>query len=138
MRESFENKSTPFLFPNIEREAGEFERVAKSFGLETSTLMSQATKGELVDLDDETWQRLENTDSNQLEAGDWKKVEEYSAHVNRDWAGLRDKIISGEAIDAPIIMKFGERYHLVSGNTRLMITKAIGIKPHVLIFRAEI
>jgi len=33
----------------------------------------------------------------------------------------------------PMILKFGDRYHLVAGNTRLCTAAAMGMKPQVLI-----
>jgi len=45
---------------------------------------------------------------------------------------LAKKLIRGE-YDRPLILKFGDRYHLVAGNTRLSTAAALGIIPIVLI-----
>jgi hypothetical protein len=45
---------------------------------------------------------------------------------------LAKKLIRGE-YDRPLILKFGDRYHLVAGNTRLSTAAALGITPIVLI-----
>ncbi len=139
MKESFAEVATPFKYPNIQREEGEFERVGATFGVETSVLMFQAQKGELVTLSENIWRNLENTDSNRFERGDWEAVAEHAkAHdVGRDWEDLKSKLETGKQLDAPIIMKFGERYHLVSGNTRLMVARAKGIRPTVLLFQTD-
>jgi hypothetical protein len=142
MKESFENRDTEyFKYPNIEKEEGEFDRVAVEFGIETSVLTFQAHNGELVQLTEDILNRLENTDANTFEVGDWDAVHDHSnpdgVH-KRDWESLKVKMDKGEVLDAPIIMKFGDRYHLVSGNTRLMVSRAKGVYPKVLIFEVDI
>ena len=41
------------------------------------------------------------------------------------------------SLDAPIVMKIGDLYHLVAGNTRRMVAKAAGVTPRVLLFSVE-
>lgn len=142
MKESLESsRKEYFKYPNIEKEEGEFDRVAEEFGIETSVLMFQARNGELVQLDKDLLNKLENTDANTFEVGDWSAVQDHSnpdgVH-KRDWEEIKRKMESGEVLDAPIIMKFGNRYHLVSGNTRLMVSKAKGIYPKVLMFEVDV
>jgi len=142
MKEIFEtDTSDNFKYPDIENEKVEFDRVAQTFGIETSVLMFEAHTGELVQLTDDVWNKLENTDANSFEVGDWEAVHDHSnpnGQKKRDWEELRDKISKGTVLDAPIIMKFGDRYHLVSGNTRLMVSRAKGIQPKVLLFEVDI
>jgi hypothetical protein len=45
---------------------------------------------------------------------------------------LKDSILSGE-YRPPLILKFGDRYHLVAGNTRLCTAAAMGETPKVII-----
>ena len=134
MKESFEAASQAFVYPDIMKEAGEFERVALTFSIDTSVLLFQAKDGEMTSLDEDMWQKLENTDSNRFESGDWDKVAEYATMAERDWQSIHN---STSGIDAPIIMKFGDRYHLVAGNTRLMVARARGINPKVLLFSID-
>jgi ParB-like chromosome segregation protein Spo0J len=134
-------KSEYFQFPDIEKEDGEFGRVAETFGLEPSLLMREARKGEMIRLTEELLSQLENADANTFQAGDWKAVHNYSnpdGVYKRDWETLKNKIEEGVVLDAPIVMKFCDRYHLVAGNTRLMIARAKGIEPNVLVFEVEI
>jgi hypothetical protein len=142
MKEGYETGGKEqFKYPNIMKEEGEFERVAQTFGIEASVLMFQAQNGELVQLDNDVWDKLENTDANSFEAGDWEAVHDHSnpdGEKKRDWEDLKNKLDDGAVLNAPIIMKFGERYHLVSGNTRLMVARAKGISPKVLIFEVDI
>ena len=140
MIERAEKSTEHFKYPDIESETGEFERVADAFGIDSSVLMFLAHDGQLVSLDLELWSKLENTDSNSFEAGDWSTVHSHSnpdGEQKRDWENLRDKVEGGKVLDAPIIMKYGNRYHLVSGNTRLMVARAKGIVPKVLIFEID-
>lgn len=140
MSESIETPKEQFKFPNIEAERGEFERVAEKFGVECDTLMFLAEEeGRLVTLGDEVWVGLfglDNTSSKSIGFGDWVGVEHALREdgVERNWKELREKMKNGEVLDAPIIMKIGGLYHLVSGNTRLMVARALGMTPKVLIF----
>lgn len=141
MNESPETNKEAFKYPDLEKERGEFDRVADTFGIDSSVLMFQAQDGELAQLSEDIWGKLENTDSNSFEAGDWDAVHDHSnpdGEHTRDWESLRVKLESGTVLDAPIIMKFGDRYHLVSGNTRLMVARAKGLVPKVLIFEIDI
>jgi hypothetical protein len=45
---------------------------------------------------------------------------------------LKKALLSGD-YKRPLILKFGDRYHLVAGNTRLCTAAALGIKPQVII-----
>jgi len=102
-----------FKYPDIIKEEGEFNRVAETFGIEASVLMFQAQSGELTELKSDVLDNLENTDANTFEVGDWEAVHNHSnpnGEKKRDWEELRDKIDSGTVLDAPIIMKFGDRY----------------------------
>lgn len=55
----------------------------------------------------------------------------------RDWQLLKSKIENGESLDAPIICQKGDRLHLVSGNTRLIVTRALGMLPQVLLVNID-
>lgn len=137
MKESLEKSSNLFKYPDIATEQGEFERVSKEFGIDTSVLEYLAQNGELVELREDIWQILENTDSSDISPGDFEKVAELSAQVNRDWEAIHKGLLSAKEIEAPIIMKHEGRYHLVSGNTRLMVVRAMGLTPTVLLFETE-
>lgn len=127
-----------FKTPDIYSEYGEFDRVGKEFGFDGSVLMHLAKEnGKMNALNDEMWSRLENTDSCDIEEGDWETVESKSKEASRDFLVSKNKIEDGELLDAPIIVKIGGTLHLVSGNTRLMVAKALGIKPQVYLFEVD-
>lgn len=96
--------------------------------------MFLARDGHMVPLTDDIWQRLENTDSNRFEAGDWKTVERFANSVQRNWLDLKKKLQACHSLDAPLVMYINGKYHLISGNTRLMVARAAGITPNVLLF----
>jgi hypothetical protein len=137
MIESSESRSEQFRFPDINAEQGEFERTGKAYGLDHIELMRQAeTMGRLMELSEEVWSRLGNTDSFDIGESGWNTVRQHSdsQEVKRDWESLKNLLVRGDAVDAPIIMKRRGEYHLVSGNTRLMVARALGMRPHVLLF----
>jgi len=81
----------------------------------------------------EVWGKLENTESNQIKKGEMDKVKELAKRYRKsNPIKLAKKLIRGE-YDRPLILKFGDRYHLVAGNTRLSTAAALGIRPVVLI-----
>ncbi len=127
-----------FKTPDIYAEFGEFDRVGKEFGFDGSVLMHLAKEnGKMMDLTNEAWSVLENTDSYDIESGDWETVEFKSKEADRDFMVPKNKIEGGELLDAPIIVKIGDTLHLVSGNTRLMVAKAFDIKPQVYLFEVD-
>lgn len=135
MFEGIESAPKHFVLPDIDKEKSEFDRVAIKYGLDSETLQFLASEeGSSQDLSNEIWEKLDNTDSNLIKEGDWNAVQEYSNSANRDWLDLKQKIEKGVQVDAPIIIKYGKEYHLVTGNTRLMVARALGIVPQVLIF----
>ena len=141
-----ENKEVKkqFVFPNIESEMGEIERVAATFSSEDQgafigRFIEKAKIASLSPLSEEIWSKLENTDSFGILAGDWNEVEYHAKAepVLRDWQGLRAKIEDGKPMDAPIIARLKDTLHLVSGNTRLMVSRAARIRPEVLIVNMD-
>ncbi len=129
-----------YVYPAIDSEMGEIERVADTFEKERKDgfvhdFLENAKKTELTNLDEKTWSILDNTESYEIKAGDWDKVKKYSEtkKIKRDWEKLRKNIENNVSLDAPMIVKMGNVFHLVSGNTRLMVSRALGVTPKVLI-----
>lgn len=86
-----------------------------------------------VKIPDDVWNKLENTECNQIQKGDMKKVIALAKKYNKqDPRELRKALKSGD-YKRPLILKFGDRFHLVAGNTRLCTAAAMGVKPQVLI-----
>ena len=134
-------KPVNFVFPDIKKEEGEIERVAETvFGGADPTRFfeefeKRARKTQLSSLTQTEWAELENTGWHFITLGDWDKVAELSAECepNRDWQDLRNKMQSRKELDAPIVVRKGNLLHKVGGNTRLMVAKALGVNPKVLV-----
>lgn len=62
-----------------------------------------------------------------------KKVIEIAKKYNKTSPSILKKSLLKDDYDRPLIIKFGDRYHLVAGNTRLCTAAALGMKPQVLI-----
>ena len=86
-----------------------------------------------VILSDDVWKKLENTESNQIKKGEMKKVEELAKKYSKTPPSILKKALLKNEYNRPLIIKFGDRYHLVAGNTRLSTAAALGFRPDVLI-----
>lgn len=130
--------------PSLEREFGEIDRTAKEFSQADKDLYNkimwafknQFDSARLEILTDDIWSVLENTDSfHELSYGDEKKLSEIAEINKRPWKKKFSDIKTGASMAAPIIFKMNGRYHKVSGNTRLMIARVLGIWPKVIFIR---
>ncbi len=133
-----------FVFPDIEKERGEIERVAQKYNPQNPEVFvrnfyEKAQQASLVDLTEEMWSILDNTDSFDISGSGWKEIAGHINHTNqetgsiRDWEDLKRKMEQGQALDAPIVLKYSDDLHLVSGNTRLMVARALTKIPQVLL-----
>ncbi len=132
-------KRSIFFSPSIlKEELGEIERTAKIFKSEDAKgfmkkFIERAEKGNLVDLTEDIWAKLENTDSYDIPVGGFEVVQHNAEQVGREWKSKKKALENEVLMPAPIVLKFGERYHKVAGNTRLMLARAMGGTPKVLI-----
>jgi hypothetical protein len=139
-----------FIAPTIAEEKGEIKRVSiELFGnpdaQETENFFlcfsAVARTAQLVELSEDMWKQLENTDSYNISLDDWSLVEKRAAlgHSDqpRDWQLLKIQFEQGASIEAPIVLKTNSILHLVSGNTRLMVARALGITPKVLLVKFD-
>ncbi len=86
-----------------------------------------------VSIPKDVWEKLENTESNTFRKGEIKKVVDMANKYDKTNPLELKKILKRGDYRRPMILKFGDRYHLVSGNTRLWTAAAMGIVPQVLI-----
>jgi len=125
-------KDTSWHKPDINEEIGEVERTADDLGVDKKKLVSAAKRGELETLDDKTWSRMENTDSYDTDTIEKaaKLAEEYDRDIRSVVKGM------GGKLPAPIVLiRKGKAPYLIGGNTRLMTSRAFGVKPKVLMVR---
>lgn len=134
------NENNLFIYPVVEKEVGEIERVAKEFDLKksfVSDFIERSRNSQIVELSENDWEKLENTDSFTIAPSDWDAVAKVAVDGHpdhpRDWKGYKLRMEKFLTMDAPIIVRIGETLHLVSGNTRLMVARALKINPKVLI-----
>ena len=119
-----------WIVPSLEGEMGEFERAAREYGLQVHELILLFRNGALMDLDDETWSKLENTDS--WNTVSFRIVMEIAAKHERNARPIFDALLAHTPIQAPIVLGLADgRTVLVSGNTRLMVYRALGVRPQV-------
>jgi hypothetical protein len=91
------------------------------------------TKAKEIVIPKNVWLKLENTESNQVKKGEMKKVAAIAKKYNKTSPLELKKALLDNEYNPPLILKFGDRYHLVAGNTRLCTAAALGIKPRVII-----
>lgn len=86
-----------------------------------------------INLPTKVLMNLENTECNTIKKGEIKKVIALAKKYNKQNPLELKKALESGDYKRPLILKFGDRYHLVAGNTRLCTAMAMGIKPKVLI-----
>jgi hypothetical protein len=125
--------------PDIKGEMDEFQRASQDLRRKEKIDISveelvRAFKGlKEQTLIDDVWLKLENTESNNIEVGDMngvRKIAKKYKKTNPD--ELVGAIKSGE-YERPLILKMGDRYILIAGNTRLCTAAAMGVNPKVFI-----
>jgi len=115
----------------VEREENEIERTGEEFNVPLEDLKFAFIAGKMVILSEDIWAKLENSDSWEVKTIDdaIKLADEY----NKNWRPTYEAIKAGKDIDPPMVLNYADtHYYLVSGNTRLMFYKALGITPKVL------
>ena len=125
--------------PDIEGEMDEFQRISQDLrrdekidiSVEELVRAFEGLKEET--LTDDVWPKLENTESNEIEKGDIEAVNDIAKMYKKtNPKKLIGAIKSGE-YNRPLILKMGERYILIAGNTRLCTAAAMGVNPKVFI-----
>lgn len=123
----------------LEREMDEIERAVQDLsrdeGMDISVedVISAFRNGQELKIPDEVWSKLENTESNLINKGEMYKVKKLAKRYGKsNPINLAKKLIIGN-YQRPLILKFGDRYHLVAGNTRLSTAAALGMRPIVII-----
>ncbi len=91
------------------------------------------TKAKEIIIPKDVWLKLENTESTQVKKGEMKKVVDIAKKYNKTSPLKLKKALVKDEYNPPLILKFGDRYHLVAGNTRLCTAAALGMRPKVII-----
>ena len=125
--------------PDLENEMGELQRVVQvlsrdeDINVSVNDLVNSFKKSKEVTLTDDIWGNLENTESNEIEKGDMDSVMNIAKMYKKTNPKKLSQSIKSGDYKRPLILKFGDRYHLVAGNTRLCTAAAMGVNPKVFI-----
>jgi hypothetical protein len=120
-------------------EMDEFQRAAQDLnrdeGMNVSVdeLISAFARAHEQTLTPDIWSELENTESNEIKKGEFNKVIQLANKYGKSNPSELKRALKSGDYRRPLIVKFGNRYHLVAGNTRLCTAASMGIKPQVLI-----
>ena len=123
----------------IDDEIEEIERtvedLSRNYGVDTSVkdIVKAFRNGVEIEIPYEVWSKLENTHSNEIKVGEMDKVRKIAKEFNKTNPTKLAKALLGGDYHRPMILKFGNRYYLVAGNTRLSTAAALGMTPMVLI-----
>jgi hypothetical protein len=125
--------------PDLKSEMDELQRVVQDLSRDENVkitvdeLVDKFNNSKEVPLSDEVWNKLENTESNEIEKGDMKAVFKIAKTYNKTNPKKLAQSFTDGDYKRPLIVQFGDRYHLVAGNTRLCTAAALGFKPNVFI-----
>jgi hypothetical protein len=117
---------------DIKREQDDIERSVQdlnrhhNFNVSYDDIVKEIKKSPPKQITDEVWGELQNTESNQIQFGDFNTVFNLSNKYNKSNPLKLKKKIEDNEYKYPIIVRFNDQYHLVSGNTRLCTAAAMG------------
>jgi hypothetical protein len=129
--------------PDIEGEMDELQRAVQDLSrdenieISVEQLVKAFNSSKEETLTNDIWGKLENTESNEIQKGDTNAVMKIAKMYNKTSPKILAKAIVKGEYNRPLILKLGERYILVAGNTRLSTAAAIGVNPKVFIARIE-
>ena len=127
-----ESKSPLSWIPILQAENEEIERTCDELGLPYDVVYNSLASGKEVTLTDEMWSRLENTDSYDIDS------EEDAIELARHYGKDIQSILAAEKTPPALILQYSpNKYYLVGGNTRLMVARAKGINPQVILGTIE-
>jgi hypothetical protein len=116
--------------PDLEAEQEKFQKVAESLGLDVSDIQSKAGRGHMCQLSPQIWSMLANSESWTIES--MEEAEKRAALRDMDLQPTLDTIATGQTVAAPIVLILGDGTpHLVSGDDRLMIARAMDTEAQV-------
>ncbi len=118
--------------PDLGKEHDELVRTANELNLDLNKLLKASENGKLERLTLNIWHSLENTDSNDVNRGDMEALARISKSYDRDYKSILNAIQHNEQIESPIVLDRHDNHpYLISGNTRLMVARVLGMVPSV-------
>lgn len=137
--EEFVNNRKKYLNSEIEEfvRVSEYLKQDENIDVSPEKLINLFQQAKEVEIPKQVWSRLENTECPLIKKGDMKNVESLSKKYGKeDPKKLKSALQRGD-YDRPLILNFGNRYHLVAGNTRLCTAAAVGVTPKVIIAKLD-
>ena len=111
---------------------GEIELAARKYNFPIDDVQYAFETGRETILSDDIWAKLKNTDSYKIK--DLEQAIKIANKNKEDWKSIVNAIQNEEELPLPLVLNWdNEEYYLVDGNTRLMIYKALGVIPVVLV-----
>lgn len=113
-------------------ELDELDRTAQEFNVPINDLQYAFEAGKESILTDDIWSKLENSESYQIQ--NLEQAVKLANKYKKNWKSIVSAIQNEQQLPLPMVLNYAEnKYYLVAGNTRLMIYKALGVQPIVLI-----
>lgn len=125
--------------PDINGEMDELQRLSQdlmrdeNIDISVDEIIKAFENSNEETLTNDVWEKLENTESNQIEKNDWESVMNVAKTYKKTNPKKLKKVIESGEYNRPLILKLGDRYILVAGNTRLCTAAAMGVNPNVFI-----
>lgn len=114
-------------------EINEFKRIAKKFEYDLKDLQQRYKNAKIVNLKNETWQNMQDTDS--WETKTMRQVEDKSKQYKQSYKTILFELIDQQQY-CPIAIRLPDKnrtIHLIAGNMRLMVYRALGIQPKIIL-----
>jgi len=113
--------------PSLKEEIEEFERTAEDLRIDKNKLIEAFKKGKLITLQDDVWEKIQNTDS-------WETTTLKDAQrLAKEYGKNLHSLIEAKELPAAIVLKNKNDYYLIAGNTRLMYSRANKINPKIFL-----
>lgn len=117
--------------PDLDEEHEEIAERARDLGVSSNRLKSALAAGRKGPLHDKHWEQLQNTDS--WETTKMEHVRKLASDYERDVDRIHKGMTQGQSLPSPMVVHRPKKPpYLVGGNTRLMVARALGVRPHVI------
>ena len=130
--------------PNLKGEMDELQRAVQDLNrdydidLSVKDLVNAFKSSTEETIPKDVWENLKNTESNEIEKGDFDAVEEIAKKYDKTSPKILAKALKSGKYNRPLILNLNDNYILVAGNTRLCTAAAMGMKPQVFIAKINL
>lgn len=122
--------------PTFESEVEAFKEASAALDIPLEALREALQEGAMSPLDGYTWCSMDNSDCN--ETFSLAEVDRVAARYGQDPGPLSQALAKGQTLPAPIILDREKwRSYLIAGNVRLMLCRALDLRPLVWRIRVQ-